>query len=93
MEEWAHTDDCGVIFRIGDAGGGAYLEIYEGETDTPDAYLGAGLQFRVADVDAFTAGLKGKWPCEGPKDRPWGARYLYLRDPNGVAIVVYDSGF
>ena len=28
---------------------------------------------------------------EGPIDRPWGNRYLFLRDPSGLRVVLYEG--
>ena len=88
-EEWDEPGDKGVILR---AGADGFLEIYEGDIDDPDAYRALSLQFRVPDVHAFADAIRGKWPTEGPKARPWGSTYLYLRDPNGVLVIVFEGG-
>ena len=48
---------------------------------------------RVADVDAtyqrlLAAGIVSGAP---PQDMPWGARHIWLRDPDGRRISIYSS--
>ena len=91
IEQWDEPGDKGAI--LGFAGGAeeAFLEIYAGLG--PNDYRGLSLQFRTDDADAFRAEIESKHGCEGPVDRPWGSRYLYLRDPNGIRIIVYSGGY
>jgi catechol 2,3-dioxygenase-like lactoylglutathione lyase family enzyme len=48
---------------------------------------------RVADVDATYRRLQAAGiECEAsPRDMPWGARHIWLRDPDGRAISIYSS--
>jgi catechol 2,3-dioxygenase-like lactoylglutathione lyase family enzyme len=42
------------------------------------------LIFYVADVDAFSAYLRGKgFSPESPRDASWGERYFHMPDPDG----------
>jgi catechol 2,3-dioxygenase-like lactoylglutathione lyase family enzyme len=48
---------------------------------------------RVADVDASyerfrMAGIECDAP---PRDMPWGARHIWLRDPDGRTVSIYSS--
>ena len=90
IEQWDEPGDKGAI--LGFAGGTdeAFLEIYAGPG--PANFSGLSLQFRAEDADAFRAEIEGRYACEGPVDRPWGSRYLYLADPNGIRIIVYSGG-
>lgn len=91
VEQWDEPGDKGAI--LGFAGGAdeAFLEIYAGPASAD--FSGLSLQFRTDDADDFCAGIAGRYPCEGPVDRPWGSRYLYLTDPNGIRIIVYSGGY
>lgn len=49
------------------------------------------LEFRVGDVDAEYARLKGyvsTW-VKAPSDQPWGTRSIYFRDPDGNLVDFY----
>lgn len=90
-EEWDHADDKGVILAFKDGADEAYLEIYDGPK--PHDFSGLSLQFKVDSVGDFLATLPGDIHRQGPTERPWGATYLYLRDPNDIQIIVYEGCF
>ena len=90
LEEWDHPSDKGVILGLGGDRNEALLEIYD--SDSTADFAGLSLQFRVADIEAFTRGLPETLEYEGPKARPWGSTYVYIRDPNDVLIIVYEGG-
>lgn len=85
-EEWDEPEDKGCILSLPGAEGQAFLEIYCG--DVAD-FSGLSLQFRTDDVDRFRAGIPARIAYRGPEDRPWGSRYLFLTDPNGISVVVF----
>lgn len=88
-EEWDEPGDRGCILALPESRGEAYLEVYEGPSDS--GFAGLSLQFKVADVEAFAAVAREHCECRGPEDRPWGSRYLFLTDPNGIGIVVFSG--
>lgn len=90
VEEWDEPGDKGCILAISGAGGEAFLEIYSGQAETDWASLS--LQFRVEQVDAVVAALPRDVRYSGPTDRPWGSRYLYLADPNGIQVILFSGG-
>ena len=90
LEEWDHPGDKGVILGLGGDRNEALLEIYD--SDTSADFAGLSLQFRVADIQAFVRGLPEALEYEGPRARPWGSTYVYIRDPNDVLIIVYEGG-
>ena len=49
------------------------------------------LQFRVSDLARIEPRLQGVVSCEGPSERPWGSVYLYLHDPSGIQVIVYEG--
>lgn len=91
IEEWNEPGDVGCILAFPGDRGGALLEIYLGQQAAD--YSGIGLQFRTTDLLGFQRALPENLPVRGPIDRPWGSRYLFLTDPNGIAVVVYEGGF
>jgi catechol 2,3-dioxygenase-like lactoylglutathione lyase family enzyme len=86
VEEWAESGDTGCILAVAE---GAHLEINLGE---PAGLDGLSLQFRVESVEDFKRAMGDLWQIEGPVKRPWGSTYLYMRDPAGVRIVVFEGG-
>ncbi len=48
---------------------------------------------RVPDVDAAYARLQSAGvACDGPpEEMPWGARHIWLRDPDGRRVTLYSS--
>ena len=48
-------------------------------------------QIKTNSVDYWTERLNKVWKTQGPFDRPWGSRYLYLRDPDGIHIIIYQD--
>ncbi len=89
-EAWDKPDDRGAILVFDNGRDEALFEIYY--SDEIHDFSGLSLQFRVRDLNAFLEKLPGQYEYEGPKPRPWGATYLYLRDPNGILIIVYEGG-
>ena len=90
VEEWQEPNDIGCILGLSGDGQEALLEIYEGPQC--EGFTGLSLQFRTENLAAFKAGLPRAIECRGPIARPWGSSYLYLTDPNGIAVVVFDGG-
>jgi len=90
VDAWDSRGDVGVILGFSDRAGEAFLEIYQGE-ETHD-FSGLNLQFRVDSVAAFQATVGDRAIMRGPVQRLWGATYLYLTDPNGVEVMVFEGG-
>ena len=91
LEEWDEADDRGVILEFPGGHREALLEIYA--SAEPADLSALSLQFRVDDLGAFAMQLPPDLPFRGPVERPWGATYLYLDDPNGVQVIVYEGGW
>ena len=49
------------------------------------------IQLRTDNVEYWATRLKEKWNARGPVLRPWGSHYLYLRDPDGLHIIIYQE--
>jgi catechol 2,3-dioxygenase-like lactoylglutathione lyase family enzyme len=90
----------GIIFQIGGDGSNALLEISEINKDHnffQDAFNEsfknnkAGIQIKTKDVFYWSTFLKNKWETKGPILRPWGSYYLYLKDPDGLHIIMYQE--
>jgi catechol 2,3-dioxygenase-like lactoylglutathione lyase family enzyme len=91
VDEWNDPDDKGVILSFDKDRHEALLEIFH--DDEQRDHSGVSLQFRVSDVEKFVADLAAEVACEGPKERPWGSKYVYIRDPNDIQVIVYDGGW
>jgi len=90
----------GCILRIGKTGSNAFLEI--SAVDTDHYYYNKSfdrtfdndkidLQIKTNSIDYWVKNLDDKWKKKGPVDKPWGATYLYLRDPDGLQIIIYQE--
>ena len=90
VEEWNEFGDVGAILAFPGGCQEAFLEIYE--VDDQEVFDGLSLQFRVDSITEFMAALSDNIEFEGPTDRPWGSKYLYLRDPNNIQVIVYEGG-
>jgi catechol 2,3-dioxygenase-like lactoylglutathione lyase family enzyme len=90
LEEWQEANDVGCILALAGGGREALLEIYEGPQS--ENFTGLSLQFRTENLATFKAGLPPTIECRGPTKRPWGSSYLYLTDPNGISVIVFDGG-
>ena len=90
LAEWDDGNDKGCILGFSASGSTGFLEIGRAETSAVGIEA-LSLQFRVPDIAAFAKSLAGKWPFEGPVTRPWGSTYLYLDDPNGISIIIFEG--
>jgi len=98
VEAWDEDSDRGLIVS---PGGAALIEISEIRPHSSSfrgEFLGSmggekvDIQLRTSDVERWARRLSAAgWPFRGPVDRPWGARYIYLHDPDGVKIILYDD--
>ena len=90
LDSWDKKDDRGAILGFGSAKTGeAFLELAYSEYLT--SFDGLSLQFRVPDLASVEERLQGVVPYRGPTERPWGSVYLYLDDPSGVRIIVFEG--
>ena len=91
VNEWNDPNDKGVILSFDKDRHEALLEIFYDEEQRD--HSGVSLQFRVSDIGKFTAGLPADVAYEGPKERPWGSTYVYIRDPNDILLIIYEGGW
>jgi len=90
VEEWQEENDVGCILAFPGGRREASLEIYLGAAAA--GFDGLSLQFRTEDLEGFRALLPRAIEARGPVKRPWGSTYLYLTDPNGISIIVFEGG-
>lgn len=88
-EEWDNPGDRGAILAFANGKQEAFLELYE-VTQEHDL-AGLSLQFKTPSIGEFLASLPRSIPYDGPVSRPWGSTYLYLRDPAGTLVVVFEG--
>lgn len=89
IREWNDEADTGAILGLPDAAAKAYLEI----ASVPQASVSAGvtLQFRTDDLNKAIEDLAGKYQHDPPDVKPWGSTYVYLRDPAGNQVIVFEG--
>ena len=60
---------------------------------TAHEFTGLKVRLQTADVAATVSFYRDVLGLEvvvdGPHERPWGSVHAYLRDPNGVQVIVY----
>lgn len=87
LESWGEK---GAILGLGSSTQKeAFLEI--AYIETLRSYEGISLQFRIDDLSAMVRKLQNQVAFRGPTERPWGSTYLYLEDPSGIQIIVYQG--
>ena len=99
VEEWDSDGDRGCI--VGFGSGGGFLEIlapdrahpkHRPEFEEPVANDKIELQIHVDDVGDWAVRLEGRVTIEdGPVTRPWGNTYLWIRDPDGVRVALFEG--
>lgn len=89
LEQWDEPGDKGCILGFAESGNQAFLEIYAGEQSSD--FTGLSLQVRIENVDRFPIPADDRFNHRGPEDRPWGSRYLFFTDPNGVSVVLFSG--
>ncbi len=90
----------GCILRIGSEESNAFVEISEIEPKH-DCFNSSfkkdflndkiDLQIKTNSIEYWAEKLQNLWKVRGPIDRPWGSKYLYLRDPDGLQIIIYQE--
>lgn len=97
VEQWDQEEGRGAILAVGPA---SFLELaavarsWEGhrpEFEKPVANDKILVQIRVDSTREWAEHLRGRCAFEGPTPRPWGNTYLYLRDPDGVRVALYEG--
>ncbi len=90
LDTYHENGDKGVILGLGSSTQGeAFLEI--AHVETQKTYEGISLQFRVHDLGVIADKLRGQLEFRGPVERPWGSTYLYLEDPTGVQVILFEG--
>jgi catechol 2,3-dioxygenase-like lactoylglutathione lyase family enzyme len=97
VEEWNDPGDRGCILRFG-AGQGFLELLHAGPDEVGDPAFAQRvandkieIQIHVASIDTWVKRLEGRVPFEGPVRRPWGNRYLWIRDPEGLRIALFQG--
>ena len=99
VEEWDQPEGRGCILHHAGRDG-RYLELsrepprtdldVKGSPTAPTGEL-VELQWKTPCLDAWVRHLSGRCEVEGPVDRPWGNRYRWLRDPDGLRIAIFEG--
>lgn len=101
VQEYNDGDGArGCILRVGDENSNAMIEL--SEINKHHYYYQASfsrvldndkidVQIRTKNIAYWATRLTEKWAVKGPILRPWGSHYLYLRDPDGMQIIIYQE--
>lgn len=90
----------GCIMQVGDSTSSAFIELSEitakhSYFQEPFKKVFANdkidLQIQTTSIVYWAERLNQLWKVKGPIDRPWGSKYLYLRDPDGLQIIIYQE--
>ncbi len=82
-------EEKGAILAVTNKRSEGFLEI--AYSATPRTASEVSLQFRTPNINRFVKRVYGKVVYKGPKLRPWGSKYVYMADPNGVQVIVYEG--
>lgn len=86
LQNWGDSSGAILGFELDSNG---FLEIaYAAE---PKRQPNLSLQFRVKNISDFVKHVGDRWPRSAPTPRPWGSTYLYLQDPDGIDVIVYEG--
>ncbi len=89
IREWNEEGDSGAILGLTDVDAHGFLEIASVPDKTDLARTC--LQFRTDNLDDFLIKLAGiSEHCE-PEEKPWGSTYVYLTDPAGNRVIVFEG--
>ncbi len=101
VEEYDDGDGSkGIILQFGDENSNAFLEISEIKQqhnyhqkafDSNFENDKVGIQIKTTDISYWAKQFQDVWETRGPIKRPWGSQYLYLRDPDGLQIIIYQE--
>ncbi len=101
VEEYNDGDGSkGCILRYGGEGSNALLEIseikeshvyYQKAFSKTMGSNKISIQLRTDNVSYWADRLQENWKVRGPVLRPWGSQYLYLLDPDGMQIIIYEE--
>lgn len=90
LERWDEQEDQGVILGLDSKiDGQAFLEL--GYQNAPKNNEGISIQIRVDSLIEAMKNLQGKVTFSEPEVRPWGSKYLYLVDPSGIVVILYEG--
>jgi catechol 2,3-dioxygenase-like lactoylglutathione lyase family enzyme len=90
----------GCIVRFGNEKSNAFFEIAEIPSNNSffdESFAQklkndkTGIQIRTDSISYWAKRLAGQVEIKGPVERPWGSSYLYLRDPDGLQIIIYQE--
>ena len=87
--EWNEESDTGVILGLTDVDADGFLEIAS-VLDKSDLTRTC-LQFRTDNLDDFLIKLAGIYEHSKPEEKPWSSTYVYLTDPAGNRVIVFEG--
>lgn len=89
IREWNGEGDTGAILGLTDVDADGFLEIASVLDKT--GLTGTCLQFRTDNLDDFLTKLAGVYEHSKPQEKPWSSTYVYLTDPAGNRVIVFEG--
>jgi len=86
IQNW--DEQSGAILGF-DTNSNSFLEIAFAQE--PKLLPNLTLQYRVDSISDFLNKIDGLWDHSKATPRPWGSIYVYLEDPNGVQVIVFEG--
>ena len=90
IETWHEEGDRGVILGLtSNVNNQAFIEL--GYEKKPKNNTGMSIQIRVNSLDDVMNKISGKIKFSSPEIRPWGSKYLYVVDPIGITVILFEG--
>ncbi len=89
IREWNEEGDTGAILGLTNVDADGFLEIASvlDKTDLTRTCL----QFRTDNLDDFLIKLAGIYEHGKPEEKPWSSTYVYLTDPAGNRVIIFEG--
>jgi catechol 2,3-dioxygenase-like lactoylglutathione lyase family enzyme len=84
--EFGDPDEPGLVFFLG----GGFLEVSGRSTPAPGDGLALWIQVRDVEAEHRRLLAAGVSVVRGPRPEPWGLVEMWIKDPDGVRIVLVE---
>ena len=88
LTQWHQGNDQGAILTLP---GTEFAQLEIAYSPSAQSNPALSLQFEVDDIHQTLTELPDLAVISGPVQRPWGAQYIYLADPKGNQVILFQS--
>ena len=88
LTQWHQGNDQGAILTLP---GTEFAQLEIAYSPSAQSNPALSLQFEVDDIHQTLTELPDLAVISGPVQRPWGAQYIYLADPEGNQVILFQS--